>query len=401
MKIKQLDVAGFRSLKNVSWQPGNLNIVIGQNGTGKSNLLRVFELISAAAQGKLSKYIQDNGGLNAIAWDGVASSVSFNLMLGDNKTSDWHESYQLEIASRLLPSSYFIKRESWVSQGKKFKTNEQYREIHIDRIDSPLGGSGKRLLFRDEEITSEGVSEKETLLSLLNSLSFAAQKKPFLFRDIIRQPLAGYNIYHDLDVGQKSKIRQAAVTRLEKRIEVDGQNLVPVLHTLYMSDRNFKRNIDNGMISAFGKDYEEIVFPPAADQQVQFRIRWKSLRREQSAADLSDGTLRFLLLLAILATPEPPSLIAIDEPETGLHPTMLPIIAEFAHEASLRTQVIFTTHSPQFLDAFTDTKPTTTVAKWENGETSLHVLDGEELDYWVREYSLGTLFRQGDLEALA
>jgi len=93
--------------------------------------------------------------------------------------------------------------------------------------------------------------------------------------------------------------------------------------------------------------------------------------------------------------------IAIDEPETGLHPAMLPLIAEFAVEASKRAQIIFTTHSPQFLDAFTGVRPTTTVAKWANGETTLHTLDADQLGYWLKEYSLGSLFKSGELEQMA
>ncbi|HZF37903.1 MAG TPA: AAA family ATPase, partial [Blastocatellia bacterium] len=153
--------------------------------------------------------------------------------------------------------------------------------------------------------------------------------------------------------------------------------------------------------AAFGSDYEEIIFPPASDRRIQFRVRWKSLKREQSAADLSDGTLRFLLLLTALITPDPPMLIAIDEPETGLHPAMMSIIAEYAVGAAMRTQLVFTTHSSQFLDAFTKYKPTTTIAKWENGETSLHTIEGDELNYWLTEYSLGSLFRSGELEAIS
>src|SRR5262249_20524174 len=141
-------------------------------------------------------------------------------------------------------------------------------------------------------------------------------------------------IYHDLDVGRDSKIRQAPIIRYETRIEADGQNLVAVLNTLYVNDREFERNIDAAMCAAFGDVYEKIVFSPAADQRVQARIRWKTLGRALSFTDLSDGTLRFLLLLTVLAAPNPPMLIAIDEPEAGLHPAMLPIIASFAVEAS-------------------------------------------------------------------
>ncbi len=122
--------------------------------------------------------------------------------------------------------------------------------------------------------------------------------------------------------------------RREVYLGADGQNLVSVLHTLYSMDRDFKNEVNMAMRTAFSDDFDEIVFPPAADQRIQLRLRWRSLEREQSAADLSDGTLRFLFLLAALANPSPPPLIAIDEPETGLHPSMLPIIAEYARDAA-------------------------------------------------------------------
>jgi predicted ATPase len=187
---------------------------------------------------------------------------------------------------------------------------------------------------------------------------------------------------------------------MEKRVSPDGQNLINVLHTLYTGDRNFKQDVNAAMRAAFGDDFDELVFPPAADQRVQLRVRWKSLSREQSAADLSDGTLRFLFLLAVLASPSPAPLIAIDEPETGLHPTMQTIVAEYAVEASKHTQVIFTTHCAEFLDAFHETKPVVTVAQWANGETTLRVLDGAALEKWLNEYSLGALFRSGELESM-
>jgi predicted ATPase len=216
-----------------------------------------------------------------------------------------------------------------------------------------------------------------------------------------QQGLEGWLIYHSLRVDRESPIRQASVARFEKRIDADGQNLIPVLHTLYSEDRSFKSTVDAALRAAFGGDYEELSFPPAADQRVQLRLRWRSLKSGQTAANLSDGTLRFLLLVAILANPNPGDLIAIDEPETGLHPSMFPIIAELAAEASERTQVVFTTHSPQFLDAFGDEPPTTTVAEWVDGETRLSTIDGDELRRWLEDYSLGALFRSGNLEGLA
>jgi predicted ATPase len=154
------------------------------------------------------------------------------------------------------------------------------------------------------------------------------------------------------------------------------------------------------MQAAFGNDFEELIFPPAADQRTQLRVLWKSLKRGQTAAELSDGMLRFLLLLTILVSPDPAPLIAIDEPEMGLHPAMLPIVAEYAVAAAQKTQVVLTTHSPQFLNAFTETRPAITVAMWEQGETVLKQLSEESLDYWLQEYSLGALFTSGELEEL-
>lgn len=106
MKIEQLDVKGFRSLKGVNWQPGDLNVVIGQNGAGKSNLLRVFELISASAGNQLSKYIQAAGGMGAIVWDGSAPSINVDLKLSSPDIS-----YEFEMARLGFTNSYFISKE--------------------------------------------------------------------------------------------------------------------------------------------------------------------------------------------------------------------------------------------------------------------------------------------------
>ena len=155
------------------------------------------------------------------------------------------------------------------------------------------------------------------------------------------------------------------------------------------------------MKAAFGDEFEELVFPPAEDGRVQLRLRWRSLRRQQSASDLSDGTLRFLILVAVLASSKPPPLIAIDEPETGLHPSMLPLVAELAADAARRTQVILTTHSPQFLNAFKERADITTIVEWKEGKTQLHRLPERELARWLEHYQLGDLMLSGELESLA
>lgn len=393
MNISKLQVEAFRSLQNLVWSPSQLNIIIGPNGTGKSNLLRCLELISISAQGKLGKHIQSLGGMEPIVWDGQAKSIKFVLQTHSANSATVPDSYELELVRLGAGSSYKIETECLANSHNQDQNNAPNQFKFLER------SGNKAVIFNEKDQAfispAEDVSEEESLLSIAAG--------PFGINQAVQafqRELASFAIYHDLDTRPQANIRQSAIARFEKRVDPDGQNLVSVLHTLYTGDRDFKNDINAAMQAAFGDDFEELVFPPAADQRIQLRIRWKSLKREQSAAELSDGTLRFLFLLTVLASPSLAPVIAIDEPETGLHPAMLPLIAEFAVEASKRAQIIFTTHSPQFLDAFTGVKPTTTVAKWANGQTTLHTLDAAQLDYWLKEYSLGSLFKSGELEQM-
>jgi len=393
MKITQLDIEGFRSLRKVSWRPGDLNVIIGPNGSGKSNLLRFLELIAVSAQGRLGKYIQSSGGMSPIVWDGVASSIKFTMETTPEGGDLGPEHYELELTRLGSGSSYKVEKELLINSYKSRKGVKKRPFKFLERIAKAafVFDEGEHKFTTPEEF----VADEESLLSIASG--------PFINNHFIppfQKGLASIAVYHDLHTNKDASVRQSAISRMEKRVDPDGQNLISVLHTLYTGDRDFKNDINSAMQAAFGDDFEELVFPPEADQRIQMRIRWKSLKREQSAAELSDGTLRFLFLLTVLASPTPAPIIAIDEPETGLHPSMLPLVAEYAIDASTRSQVILTTHSPQFLDAFAGTRPTTTIAKWENGETTLKTLEGEALEYWLKEYSLGALFKSGELEQI-
>ncbi len=394
MGVRYLHVQGYRSLKDVVWEPGALNVIIGPNGSGKSNLLRSLELLSISARGGLGKLVRRSGGLLAVLWDGAAEGIRFALNAGILKTHDDSLSYLLEMAPVGLGVSYRIEKEALMFDPETTSSEQWPWPLESALLDR--SSSRATILNEGESQRVELVGalrDEETVLSQL-----AGPFERNLVVGTFGAVLADWYIYHDIRVDTEAPLRLPAIARTETKLDGDGQNLIPVLHTLYTGERDFKKDVDAAMRAAFGDDYDELVFPPAADQRVQLRVRWKSLRREQSAADLSDGTLRFLFLIAALASPMPPNLIAIDEPETGLHPSMLPIVAEYAVDASRRTQVILTTHSPQFLDAFGETKPLTTVAKWSDGQTVLKTLDGDTLARWLKEYSLGSLFQSGELE---
>ncbi|MFL5355120.1 AAA family ATPase [Archangium sp.] len=394
MGIQKLQVKGFRSLKDVTWEPGSLNVLIGPNGSGKSNLLRALSLLQHGARGDLPQEILRQGGITQLLWDGQARELWWFVRSEPNSLPKGLErgplTYELQLQRLGETSAYRIARE--MLEGKAIDDAERAVFL-LSRVPGQVvtldEGGGARTA------SAESLLNEHALLS-----TFAA---PFDNPSIVafRDSMLGWSIYHDLRVDQQAPLRQAAVARVEDRIASDGQNLIPVLHTLYSGNREFKRSLDSAMRAAFGSDYEELVFPPAADQRVQLRLRWRSLKMEQSAANLSDGTLRFLLLIAIFASPNPGELIAVDEPEAGLHPSMLPIVAELAAEAAQRTQVILSTHSADLLDAFSEVAlPTTTVTSMVEGETRLSVLDGEELRRWTEQYRLGALMRSGELEGL-
>lgn len=397
MKIIQLEVEGFRSLKSQTWSPGELNVLIGPNASGKSNLLRVLEMLSIGARGELGRYIQQEGGMEPIVWDGQADRVRLRAKMTPippykDEVKD-ALTYELTLARLGKSSAYRIDQEV-LGNFYKVETGEMrdpYKLLERDPHHAVVYSMDSKRF----EAPPASVPEEEALLS--------AAAGPFTANRFVadfQKELAGWRIYHGVRTDREAPIRTPQVTRAETQVSADGQNLVSVLHSLYTGHRDFEDEINTAMQAAFGDDFEKLVFPPAADQRIQMRIRWRSLKREQSAADLSDGTLRFLFLLAVLANPSPPPLIAIDEPETGLHPSMFPIVAEYARDAANRAQVILTTHSPEFLDAFGQDVPATTVVERQEGQTLLRVVSGDELSYWLKQYTLGELYRSKELEAM-
>ena len=381
----------------MAWKPGDLNVLIGPNASGKSNLLRLLGLLGASADKRLAKHVQSEGGMGAMLWDGKADKISIQM-----KTTTIHAglempdkglTYELTFSRVGLTGSCHIDHELLGDYRQVTEPHkEAFRFMERDR------GAGIVVDPQTTEVQGvpkDEILEDETLLSVAGGA--------FGVNDIIkgfRTQVLDWGVFKEFTTGRESAIRKGVISSMEKRVQPDGANLVSVLHTLYTTERAFKSDVDEAMQAAFGKDFDELIFAPEADQRIQLRLVWKSLQRAQSAADLSDGTLRFLYLLTILADPNPASLIAIDEPETGLHPSMQRIIAEFAVAASQRTQVVFTTHSPEFLDAFDETIPTTTVVSPEGGETHLRNLSGEALTEWVKNYSLGEILRTDEASVI-
>ncbi len=406
--LAEIKIQGFRSLKQVSWAPDRLNVIIGQNGSGKSNLLWALKLLQDSARRRLRDSALGEGGLRQLLWNHQAADLAWALTLNVRWPQRSHNrllTYELALRPQGFEGGFRVERELLADYAPE-KSREMigpFKLLERDAQNMALWDGKKLIPLTDETAESanttapDAITAEETLLSLAYPAAPAVDPWMLLyFRDLNR-----IGIYHDMVTHRRALVREAAVARVERHLESDGQNLVPLLHTLYSSSRDFKRTLDDAMQAAFGKDFEALSFPPAADQKIQLGVQWKSLKVPVSAASLSDGTLRFMMLVAILANADQVPLIAIDEPETGLHPRMLRIVAELAAAAAERSTILLTTHSPEFLNAFPQGDiPTTTVAELVDGQTEFSPKHGEELKRWLKEYSLGELLASGDLEAL-
>lgn len=383
MRLLKLDIEGFRSLRHASWQPAPLSVVIGPNGAGKSNLLFALDALITATRGEFDRYVLQQGGLLPLLWDGRAEKLRFRIRTSPiDKERDVERdslTYDVEF-SRLGQSQTYRIDSELLGNFYRVETGERNEPLKL------LERNTRHAVVFDEQqralVPLEQVTEEETLLSRARG-PFGSNRLIAAYQKVI----ASWMVYREFQAHRASPARRPALARRQSIVHADGSNLVTVLYTHYSENRDFKKTVDTAMTEAFGDTYEELIFPPAADQHIELRIRWKNLRREQPALEISSGTLRFLLLLTILASPEKPPLIAIDEPELGLHPAMLPIVADLALKASELTQVILTTGTPALLDAFPEI-PTTTIVNWQKGETILKSLSGDALEDWLVEYSL-------------
>jgi predicted ATPase len=409
MKILKLNLKGFRSLKQIDWQPRDLNVLIGPNASGKSNLMRAIEFISAAASGGLGKLVQGAGGMGAICWDNQKNaaltlrlktspidpgrSVERESLTYDLELLRLGESSNFRVNAEVLAKQYAFEQGEAPSPYKFVERRRTTAHIYDESMKEDGSNSRKGLV----PVPEDAVQEEETVLSVAGNPIVGS----FLQNRVItayQRDLVSWSVYHAFGSHPEAVIRKPLVVRPEKRVAPDGENLVSVLQTLYASTRDFRQRIDDAMRAAFPDSYEQLLFQPVADQRVQLAVQFSGLSHPTPAANLSDGTLRFLFLLTVLGSPEAASVICVDEPEIGLHPSMLSVVSEFAVEASRRSQIIISTHSESLLNAFSDARPNTTVVKWGDGETKLTTLPEGQLTEWLKAYSLGALFTSGELE---
>jgi predicted ATPase len=371
-KIKLRNILSFGDQgEEIELQP--LNIIIGQNASGKSNLVDVIKLLREIWRGNsIASFISKNGGINEWLWKG-------------NKTDNF----------ALVNTKIFSKVEEEVTE-YEFSFNSGLFEEQATFIDEIIINTSYKKKATKKQVQSQDaigrLTSDESVFSKYHNIHINDFGFEFItFKYVVSELRA----YSDLQTNRNAEIRRPQVADAPNEfLEEDASNLSLVLNDL--ERRGHTKDIIIENLRKFYpriKDYSLGILGGT----VQLFIREEGLEKPISAMRLSDGTLRYLCLLAILCHPEPPPLICIEEPETGLHPDILPTIAELMKDAAQRTQLIVTTHSDILVSAFSDMPEAVMVCEKDEDGTHFKRLEAEKLKEWLEEYELGDLWIKGEI----
>lgn len=369
MTIHRLKVSGLLSFgpEGIDLPMESLNVLIGPNGAGKSNLLEVLALLRAAPR-ELARPIKRNGGIWEWLWKGDESPHKATIEATVN----------------------YPKKDSPLRHVLEFTDHGGHFEVTDERIEGAETKFSYRLYqeFHRLGLATYRTREKpeESVLSQVRD----AQTYPALH--CLQEQYERIRLYRNWSFGPAAELRRNQSTHDPSDfLSEGGSNLALVLS-------HFRGDHKRKLVAALQELFDGIVDVncPVTGGTVALFLEERG-GRQIPASRLSDGTLRYLYLLAILLHPAPPSLVAIEEPELGLHPDVVAQVAELLVDAAQRMQIVVTTHSRMLVDALSDHPSSVVVCEQENGESRFERLDSARLKTWLDEYSLGELWGSGQL----
>lgn len=365
-----------------------LNVLVGPNGSGKSNLIEVIGLLQAAPRELIAPIIA-GGGVSNWIWRGQPNTPS-----------------EPEISSAEVEVAL-----DYQNAGQKLHHRFVFQE-HDHRVvltDERIEGQGGLSFLGDNtqvyfelvdgrpNLSYEKREGKITIPVIFdNRKSVLAQ-----LRDPVNRPeltwlgdtYSRIALYREWSFGRNTPPRLPQDAALPNDFLFEGgKNLGMILNRLKQES-----TVKNRFLIALRQLYEGVVDFDVRIVGGTVQVTVQEGNIVVPAIRLSDGTLRYLCLLAILCHPTPPPLVCLEEPELGLHPDILPGLADLLREASERCQLIVTTHSDTLVDALTDTPESVVVCEKENGQTSMKRLDKQELATWLEKYRLGELWSSGEI----
>lgn len=367
---------------------GSLSVFIGPNGVGKSNLIEALVLMratpvtpQAASNADVRGIVRRGGGTPEWVWKGDRDRpASVDLVVSNQPGSQ--------------PLRHVF----------AFRADAQGFQLHDERVENekPYGGQTEpyfyyRLQGGHPAVNTVNQGERRLARETVNlDLSILAQRRdPELYPEItyLAESYGTWRIYREWAFGRNTVFREPQRADMRNdRLEEDFSNLGLFLSRL-RRDPKTKRAILDGLGDLYDGLTDFETFVEGGSVQVFFTEGEFSI----PATRLSDGTLRYLCLLAILCDPTPPPLICIEEPELGLHPDVIPKLADHLVYASERTQLIVTTHSDILVDAMTEHPESVVVCEKHDGRTEMRRLVREELAAWTERYRLGQLWMKGEI----
>ena len=347
MDILALEVAGYRSVQKVRLRLGRVNVLVGPNGCGKSNLYRALYLLHAAASGRLAWSLAEEGGMPSALWAGPRGKGPVRMTLGVEL-----EGLAYELAAGIIPPAP-------LRGGSAFDLDPHVKEERLWAVDAKK----KRVeLLRRENATvhardAEGLrvtfpmamSESESVLAELR------EPHRFPVLSALREEFLGWRFYHQFRTDADSPLRHPQVGVRTPVLAHDGRDLAAALRTI--QEVGDAPALESAIDRAFPGAALEIEHPladqdgPYPRNRFALYLQMPEFRRKFDARELSDGTLHYLALLAALLTPRPPGLIAVNEPEASIHPDLIEPLAALIARASRDSQVWITTHSSALASA--------------------------------------------------
>lgn len=335
MPINSLKVYGYRSIKNIDLKLHDLNLVVGANGTGKSNLYRCLQLIWAAASGSLAAAIAKEGGMPSVMWAGARSSNDPARMRFQLEVDDL--AYTLECGIIPLSAITEVNGNPWFSTDPDIKLEE----VTTLKKDKRL-----KLLHRKRGlIEARGADGQPMEFPILGNpfeSALASLRAPHLYPDLsrLRQEILDWRFYHHCRTDLSSEIRKEHTPVFTPVLSHDGHDLASALASIIATNGGYELN--EHLQNAFPGAKLEIDMKPT---EVSLLFEMPGLNRPFNTRELSDGTLQYLCILAALLTERPPNLMVLNEPETSIHPDLFDALAELLMVASKRSQILVTTHA--------------------------------------------------------
>ena len=336
MQIRSMFAANYRSLKSIRMDMAGVNLFIGENGVGKSNLYRALQLIQAAVRGRLAHEIAREGGMALALWSGRRRSgdpvrIKLEAELLDEERA---LSFRYRVEAGLRPPID--------AAGFAFEPQVKEEELRVDAgrpttmmkrkgsLISVRNGAGRMEEYPEQALTSE------TAIALLGDAGHYPEIGTF------RRAIDGWRFFHGFRTDRDSPLRSPCLAVTATMLDEDGSNLAAVFATLKHT-RQDTVDLDRAVADAFGG--ARLVVPDPREF-AEFSLVFPDFpQRQFSPRELSDGQMRFLALAGALLSYRRPRFIALNEPETSLHPDMLPALAEMIASASADSQIWIVTHS--------------------------------------------------------